>query len=487
MTSTRNDPDGATSGDAAPRGTSTATGPLRPLRRSTSDRFGVGVCGGLAEFFGVDPIIFRVLFVAMTFVGGLGVAVYLACWIAIPDDSAPNSALDHWVASARARGIPMWVLGLIALVVVWVGLFSWWTPIQFGPVAAIAAVLAIAFVAMRRQRGSRIQAWTSYQPAPAATGPDPAGPRSWADPADPTVSLLKVDASPAPIYDAIYDPAAYTVPPAGSSAAPTAQLPLFDPPIAGATASTPPVVAVIPTATAQLREWWAQSHRPKGQFRNAQGADIQGAARPAESRGNHRGRLTEIAAYALLFAVWLVLALISLSSPLPIQAFLWTAFGIVLGVTLLGALVRRPRWRMLVGVGFITVLILMVGTYPARIGDPTGQQISTPSRVADIHGSYRMLAGEQELDLSDVDFGGESVSVTLTQGAGHILVTVPADVDVTVDSRSRFGELDIFGQRTDGAQNHRADTNLSPTIADGTLTLHITLLAGQVEVVRADS
>jgi phage shock protein PspC (stress-responsive transcriptional regulator) len=437
----------STPGDSGPRASyptdtaqTQAVPPLRPLRRSTSDRFGVGVCGGLAEFFGVDPIIFRVLFVAMTFVGGLGVAVYLACWIAIPDDSAPNSTLDHWVASARARGIPMWVLGLIALVVVWAGLFSWWTPIQFGPVAAIAAVLAIAFVAMRRRRSSRTRFWADQQVA-AGTAVEE------------------------------------------STDAPTEQLPLFDPPAAGATATAAlPVIAAIPTATAQLRDWWAHSHPRKDQIANAPAA-----AQPARSSANGRGRLTEIAAYALLFVVWLVLALISLSSPLPVQAFLWTAFGIVLGVTLLGALVRRPRWRMLVGVGFITALILMVGNYPARIGDPTGQQISTPVRVADIHSSYRMLAGEQELDLHKVDFDGESASVTLTQGAGHILITVPADIDVVVESTSRFGELDIFGQRTDGAQNHRTDTSMSSTAANGTLTLDITLLAGQVEVVRADS
>jgi phage shock protein PspC (stress-responsive transcriptional regulator) len=55
------------------------------LYRSKTSRVIGGVCGGLAEYFDVDPIIIRVLFLIIAFAGGGGVLVYLILWIAIPE------------------------------------------------------------------------------------------------------------------------------------------------------------------------------------------------------------------------------------------------------------------------------------------------------------------------------------------------------------------------------------------------------------------
>ncbi|MDN5291309.1 MAG: hypothetical protein PWQ06_1548 [Anaerophaga sp.] len=43
-----------------------------------------GVCGGLGNFFGTDPVLFRLLFILATFLYGASVLVYLILWIAIP-------------------------------------------------------------------------------------------------------------------------------------------------------------------------------------------------------------------------------------------------------------------------------------------------------------------------------------------------------------------------------------------------------------------
>jgi len=55
----------------------------RLYRSATSRVFG-GVAGGIAEYFDVDPIIIRMLFVVIAFAGGGGALVYLILWIAIP-------------------------------------------------------------------------------------------------------------------------------------------------------------------------------------------------------------------------------------------------------------------------------------------------------------------------------------------------------------------------------------------------------------------
>ncbi len=57
------------------------------LRRSRRDRVVAGVCGGLAEFFGVNVFWFRLAFLIALIPGGIpGLVPYLILWIAIPSE-----------------------------------------------------------------------------------------------------------------------------------------------------------------------------------------------------------------------------------------------------------------------------------------------------------------------------------------------------------------------------------------------------------------
>lgn len=51
--------------------------PIKHLYRSTANRVIFGVCGGLGEYFRIDPVIIRMIFLALTFGGGLGILLYL--------------------------------------------------------------------------------------------------------------------------------------------------------------------------------------------------------------------------------------------------------------------------------------------------------------------------------------------------------------------------------------------------------------------------
>lgn len=44
-----------------------------------------GVAGGLAEFFGIDPTIVRILFILLTIMGGGGILIYIILWIVVPE------------------------------------------------------------------------------------------------------------------------------------------------------------------------------------------------------------------------------------------------------------------------------------------------------------------------------------------------------------------------------------------------------------------
>jgi phage shock protein PspC (stress-responsive transcriptional regulator) len=57
---------------------------LRALRRSRSDRWFGGVCGGLAARSDVPAWLWRLVFVAVALCGGTGVVAYVLLWIVLP-------------------------------------------------------------------------------------------------------------------------------------------------------------------------------------------------------------------------------------------------------------------------------------------------------------------------------------------------------------------------------------------------------------------
>lgn len=54
------------------------------LSRSSSERMVAGICGGLAEYFNIDPVIVRLIFVLVTLTSGLGLLIYLLLWMIMP-------------------------------------------------------------------------------------------------------------------------------------------------------------------------------------------------------------------------------------------------------------------------------------------------------------------------------------------------------------------------------------------------------------------
>ncbi|MEG8946116.1 PspC domain-containing protein [Rosettibacter firmus] len=58
----------------------------KKLYRSRKFRVLGGVAGGLAEYFGLDPILMRVIFVLITLINGIGILLYIILWIIIPEE-----------------------------------------------------------------------------------------------------------------------------------------------------------------------------------------------------------------------------------------------------------------------------------------------------------------------------------------------------------------------------------------------------------------
>lgn len=59
----------------------------KKLYRSRNNRMIAGVCSGLADFFGIDPTVVRLIFVAGTLLGfGSFVLIYLVLFIVVPEE-----------------------------------------------------------------------------------------------------------------------------------------------------------------------------------------------------------------------------------------------------------------------------------------------------------------------------------------------------------------------------------------------------------------
>ena len=75
------------------------------LRRS-NDRIIAGVCGGIAEYFNVDPVIVRLLFVLSVIFAGFPIIVYPILWLVMPEQ-AKNPQIIHMIPD-HPRPVDQW-------------------------------------------------------------------------------------------------------------------------------------------------------------------------------------------------------------------------------------------------------------------------------------------------------------------------------------------------------------------------------------------
>lgn len=74
----------------------------RSLTRYRSDRMLAGVASGIAGYVGVDALLVRIAFAVLTIVGGVGIPLYVACWLLIPDEGATQSIATDFTSNMQA-------------------------------------------------------------------------------------------------------------------------------------------------------------------------------------------------------------------------------------------------------------------------------------------------------------------------------------------------------------------------------------------------
>ena len=401
------------------------------LRRPTDDRMIAGVCTGLARYLRLDPVVVRVLMVALAVVGGLGVILYGTVWLLTPDvgsDRAPLGKVDD-LDSGPTRPIVLVCAGLLAIgAIVGPGVL-WWAPWP-----ALVVVGLVAWLLLRGRGGA----------PPAAHGP-----------AEAETTGAGTTATDAPMTQSPSDAdilATTSVPPA-----PTTTVPLpDDPPYSGGGAATPPDV-------------------PPGES----------APPPPPSPRQRRrdgGRLTllGLGLVALVFAGgW-----ISDRAGNPVEApvLVAIALGVVGACLLAGSWIGNSRPLVLPAI-LLGAALAITSLTPAW---SAGERRVAPTTSAAVEDSYEFGVGRQAIDLSGVTdveaLDGRTVDIHTE--VGETVVTVPEGVDVTVTADVDLGEVDVYGVRAD----HGTDSHITvadPDTSAPDLEIEVTNTVGRIEVDRA--
>jgi phage shock protein PspC (stress-responsive transcriptional regulator) len=105
------------------------------LIRSSDDRVIAGVAGGFGRYFGVDPVVVRLILIVLSFFGGAGLVLYAAAWLLVPADDQ-EGARD---ASAIAKRLGI-VLGVLVLTFVAAAAGFWGFAAGGGTATAIVVI-----------------------------------------------------------------------------------------------------------------------------------------------------------------------------------------------------------------------------------------------------------------------------------------------------------------------------------------------------------
>ncbi len=74
----------------------------KKLYRSRQERMIGGVCGGIADYFGIDPTLIRVAFVVFALAGGPGFIAYIIMLLIVPEEPSATEAVVEAVEPAES-------------------------------------------------------------------------------------------------------------------------------------------------------------------------------------------------------------------------------------------------------------------------------------------------------------------------------------------------------------------------------------------------
>ena len=450
----------AGAGDAGAEG---AQAERRTLCRSSTDRVLAGVAGGIGAYFGIDSVMVRIGFVALTFLGGAGPFLYLIGWLALPREDSPSVIANALGGGSQHRFRSLLAVGLMCLGLLITANLSGDLFDLFINVWSIAPYLPLLLIAA----GVALVLWPGptgrHKPTPARPAPAPGAP--------PTTSAEAPFAATPPTT-------------AGSewSVAPPSGSPLSGTPPPGSPPSGSPRPGSPPSGTPSSV------------------AVPQSSARPRRGR-SLLGSLTVAALFVYTGAA------VMLDRLDVIETDIGAFFAIALAITGTGLLVSAftvpARWLIAVGVGLVPAALLFASV-DVTSWRGLGEVRVAPATIDELERDYQHGIGRLLIDLEDLQLDGRDRSVDVSLGMGEVVVYVPerirfsADIEVGVGAvTERWNYLRSGGSggwrrevrdSTDGGIGIDARVVL-PTVDDsgGELDFDIDVGMGEVEIVMVPS
>ncbi len=410
--------------------------------RDTDGRWFGGVCTGLAQRFGVDPVLIRAAAVVLAFLGGIGLTAYVILWLLLPDRRGDILA-ERAVRQGDAGPIALLVL---AAFLVLGGVFSigngngWFAPLWLIPVAAVAWL-----VLARRNRGTPQTGYGSAAAPPPPYGtpipatPPPSGEAMSATPsyAAPPMASAPTQAPPPPYAGS--QPGAYRAPQPGTYGGPPASGPSG--PYGGR--PTPPAPP-----------------RPVG---------------PVGPPPPPRPRRRRPSAFVGLVSLGIALVGIGLGAALdgPLGfpgssatlGFIIALTGVSVVVLTLGLRGRASGFSGFLVVCLALLLVTASAASRVEVRDGVGDRTWTPVTATGTT-AYQLGAGDATLDLRRIDSAAVTVTpqrITVEMGAGELTILVPNGLDTRVDASVGFGDITHtggIGGATDTSGSDRSTSTL---------------------------
>lgn len=459
----------------------------RRLTRRTDDRVIAGVSSGLGAYFGVDPVIFRIGFVALTLAGGTGILIYLLLWAVLPGvhgggpgvpPPGSGGTADPPIVSALRQGGGKRVLAIAAVVVALL--------IVAGSFNRPSLVFALVLI------GVGVLLMVHEPPSHPSGLPGGGGPGRPSSPTGggwhPDEARQPWEGSPQP------DQSQGGQPPPGDTARMA---------YAGAATSEPVRDDTTRAGWAPAAGWGGGpgTWQPPAGYPAAQRAGgpagTWGAAGTPGGWGSKsttlqrkpkpRSVLGWLTVAAALLATGVATALDNLGvvtlTPGRAIALILTVIGVGL---LIGSVWGRSWWLILLGLLLIPVMAATTVASDVPLTGRTGDQFEHPTTVAAMLPAYELSAGHLNLNLTDVPFDPQPRTVTARLGAGELDVIVPKDVPVTVHYRVGGGEARVFDKPSNDG------FNVTGTVDDGSgslgrLNLDLHVGFGQINVTRESS
>ncbi|GAA1610015.1 hypothetical protein GCM10009742_70870 [Kribbella karoonensis] len=415
-------------------------------RRSRSDRWVAGVCGGIGRSLNIDPVLVRVV-MAVLIISGPGLIFYVAAWVLMPEEGSDRAPVQGLLGD-RIRTDHPWFWPVVIGICVFAGIatmssfkFGHFIP---GPVIVIAVIWLLS--KHRKNNGTKQGRQRPQDAVPPTGRPDTTQPDSTQP----------------------YSSQQFTAPQTGPSAPPAG-------PSSSAT-QRPQDRTVEP-----VQSVWTEDD-PLGLYADEppNGARPPAASTPAGPPAKGMRGVKSI-----------VVVLTGLAIAIAALAGATTSTMLVIGVATLGA-------GMLLG-GFVGRTL---GLLPLGILLAAGAVVSTvftavPRNFADTNyvaptgttitangSSYQFDAGSVHLDLTRATFA-PGARVEVRGGAGEVVVKLPENVDVKGQVSAEMGDVAFLNQDRSG---HNAKLALDDLGADAKageqVTLDVNLKLGSIKVER---